>query len=138
MMMTWLFCSLYLWDSIFYPHRLTFFQSKKEIDANENVERTFSVWKNLPIWMKEWCPVTKTFCRLTFDKNGSRVIGIPSGADHARQYTSSSYFSDEIAFQSEVDSVMAAVGPTLTGGGRFTGLSSATASYFKLMLLDQV
>ena len=135
---TWLVACLYLWDALFFPERLTFFQSKKENDADENMERAYRVWQNLPFWMREWAPVKRTFCRIEFKHNNSRIFGVPAGADHARQYTSSGYFSDEIAYQDEVDKVMAAVSPTLTGGGRFTGVSSATASYFSQLVRDEV
>jgi len=33
---------------------------------------------------------------------------------------------------------MAAIGPTLTGGGRYTGISSASASYYSQMVRDEV
>ena len=135
---TWLICALYLWDSIFFGHRFTFFQSKKETDANENVKRAFFIWRNLPIFMKEFAPVSDKFCRLDFTRNESVIIGIPAGPDHARQYTSSGFFSDEIAFQPDVDLLMAAVSPTLAGGGRFTAVSSAAASYFSMMVRDLV
>jgi len=138
MTITWLFCALYLWESLFFRHKLTFFQSKKETDADENVKRSNIIHENLPLFMQEWSPVTQTFCKLVFKKNGSEIRGVPAGADHARQYTSSGYFCDEMAFQPEVDLVMAAVGPTLTGGGRFTGVSSAAPSYFAQMVFDEV
>jgi len=138
MTVTWLFCALYLWDSMFFSHRLTFFQSKKEEDADQNVKRSEAIWNNLPLFMKDWCPIKSTYCKLKFVRNGSEIRGVPAGADHARQYTSSGYFSDEIAFQDEVDEVMSAVGPTLTGGGRFTGVSSAAPSYFQMMVFDQI
>lgn len=138
MTVTWLCCALYLWDAMFIPHRLTFFQSKKEEDADENLKRSLSIWKNLPKFMRDWCPIRDVFCKLTFTRNGSVIRGVPSGADHARQYTSSGYFSDEMVYQNDVDKVLASVGPTLTGGGRFTGVSSAGPSYFAQMVFDEV
>lgn len=75
---------------------------------------------------------------MKYKNNKSRIQGVPAGPDHARQYTVRSYFSDEVAFQPDVDQVMAAVSPTLAGGGRFTGVSSATASYFNQMVKGEV
>lgn len=123
---------------MFYTHRLTFFQSKKEEDADENLKRAYTIWENLPEFMKEWCPVKRVFLRMDFYRNKSVIRAIPSGADHARQYTPSGYFSDEMVYQIDVDKVLAAIGPTLKTGGRFTGVSSAGPSYFAQMVFDQV
>jgi len=136
--MTWLFCALYLWESMFFEHRLTFFQSKKEDDAEENVKRAFFIWNNLPKFMKQWRPIHRKFCRIEFPSIGSRIFGIPAGPDHARQFTSSGIFCDELAYQPDVDQLMAAVGPSLAGGGRFSGVSSTAPGYFAQMIKDEL
>lgn len=134
---TWLFCGLYLWESLFFPSRLTFFQSKKEEDANANVERAHAMYTRLPEFMQLWNPASLTFCNLKFKRNRSRIWAIPQGAAHARQYTVSGYFADEMAYQEEMDLVLAAVAPTLGEKGRFTGVSSAAPSYFQLLCFDK-
>lgn len=137
MTVTWCICACYLWNAMFFPYRNIFFQSKKEDDANENCIRLIKLWERLPLWMREWNTVRGVYCKVGF-KNKSRIFGIPSGADHARQYTASGYFSDEVVYQSETDKVMAALKPAIRNGGRYTGVSSAGPSYFGNMVLDKL
>lgn len=137
LMATWLFTCLYLWDALFFPSRLTFFQSKKEEDADANLERAWTVYKNLPTFIQLWAPARRTFCHIRFQRNRSHLFAVPEGADHARQFTATGYFSDEMAYQVDVDKVIAAVGPTLGKNGRFTGVSSASSGYFEKMVFDK-
>jgi hypothetical protein len=137
MTVTWLFCGLYLWDALFFSSRLTFFQSKKEDDADENVERAYTMYTRLPDFMKAWNPASRTFCNFRLKKTRSRIMAVPQGADHARQFTCSGYFSDEVVYQEEVDKVLAAIAPTLGEKGRFTGVSSAGPSYFQMLCFDK-
>lgn len=140
MTVTWLITALYLWDAMFFASRLTFFQSKKEEDADANLERALAIYLHLPEFMRNWQPLTgnkKTFCHLRFQRNRSHLWAIPQGADHARQYTCTGYFADEMAFQDEMENVLAAVGPTLGDNGRFTGVSSSAPSYFQHLCFDQ-
>jgi len=123
---------------MFYPERLTFFQSKREADSNENILRAYRVWENLPVWMREWAPCRQKFLSMEFSHHNSRILGIPAGAEHLRQFTVSGVMDDEVAYQPDVDKKMAAIGPTLTGGGRYTGISSASASYYSQMVRDEV
>jgi len=123
---------------MFFEHRLTFFQSKKELDADENITRAEFMWSKLPLFLKEYRIAERKFCLMKFPQNGSRIMGIPSGPDHYRQYTSSGVFSDELVYQDRVDEVLGAVGPTLVGGGRFTGVSSAGPSYFAQLIRDEI
>lgn len=138
MSMTWLFCALYLHDAIFRPHRITFFQSKKEDDADELLERTMILYDNLPLWVRAWAPVERTHCFMLFKANKSRIIGIPSGADHVRGYQSSGVFNDETVYQTDVDKMIAAVKPSIKKGGRLTMTSSAGPSYFGALVCDEV
>jgi hypothetical protein len=138
MTVTWLLCALYLWDALFHSSRLTFFQSKKEEDADETLERAFAIYQHLPKFMQHWQPAKKTFCHLRFSRNRSHIWAIPQGAGHARQYTASGYLADEMAFQEEMDQVLAAVSPTLGTKGRFTGVSSAAPSVFELLVFDKM
>ncbi len=137
LMATWLISSLYLHDAMFFPSRLTFFQSKKEEDANATLERAWGVYKRLPTFFQEWSPAKRTYCNIRFTRQRSRIWAIPEGSNHSRQYTCSGYMHDETAFQSEVDLVMAAIAPTLGDKGRFTGISSAAPSYFEQMVFDR-
>ena len=135
---TWLCCALYLHDSMFFPSRLTFFQNKKEDDAEANLKRTETMHSRLPIWMREWQPIQQTYCRLYFPRSRSEIRGVPAGAHHVRGFTATGVFEDEMAFTEECDEVLAAIKPALGKSGRFTGVSSASPSYFKQLVFDEV
>lgn len=133
---TWLFVGLYLWEAFFYGHRLTFFQSKKERDANELILRADQMYSSLPFWMREWNPVARIECYMEFMNSKSRIFGIPSGPDGVRGYQPTGVFSDEVVYQPDIDKLTAAVRPAIRGGGRLTMISSAGPGYFAAMVLD--
>lgn len=115
-------------------------QSKKEADADASLERVQVIYDKLPKFIKDFAPLVqgrKTFCSMKNKSNRSHIMAIPAGADHARQYTASGYFSDEFCFQEEVENVMAALVPTLGKQGWFAGVSSAQASYGELLIFDK-
>lgn len=138
MTVTWLFSALYLWDAMFFPSRLTFFQNKKEDDAEANLKRTFTMHSRLPDWMREWQPIKQTYCNLSFPRSRSEIRGVPAGAHHVRGFTATGVFEDEMAFTEECDEVLAAIKPALGKTGRFTGVSSASPSYFKQLVFDEI
>lgn len=136
MSMTWLCCALYLWESFFFSHRLTFFQSKKEGDANELTLRAAQMYSSLPWWMQEWNPMQSVRCYMEFGTSKSRIFGVPSGADQIRGYQPSGLFNDETVYQTDVDKMIAAIRPAIRGGGRLTMTSSCGPSYFANMIMD--
>lgn len=138
MTVTWLFCGLYLWDAMFFPSRLTFFQNKKEDDAEANLKRAFTMHSRLPAWMQEWQPIKQTYCNLSFPRSRSEIRGVPAGAHHVRGFTATGVFEDEMGFTEQCDEVLAAIKPALGKSGRFTGVSSATPSYFCELVFDRV
>ena len=54
MMMSWIFTTLYLWDTQFHKGRLTFFQSKKSDDADDLVKRAKFVYDHEPKFLKRY------------------------------------------------------------------------------------
>jgi hypothetical protein len=122
---------------MFFPSRLTFFQSKKEEDSNANLERAWGVYQRLPTFFQEWSPAKRTYCNLRFTRQRSRIFAVPEGAEAARQYTCSGYFADEMAFMVDTDKVLAAIAPTLGERGRFTGVSSSAPSYYQALCFDK-
>lgn len=74
---------------------------------------------------------------MRFTRNRSHIWAIPQGADHARQYTATDYFSDEMAYQIECEDVLAAVGPSLSKKGNFIGVSSAAPGEFEELVFDR-
>lgn len=138
MTVTWLFSALYLWEAMFFPSRLTFFQCKKEEDANANLNRAKTMHDTLPQWMKDWQPLKNVYCANYFPRSRSKMLGVPAGAHHFRQHTATGIFVDEMAFTDEMEEVLAAARPALGEKGRFTGVSSASPSYFKQLVFNEV
>jgi len=136
-MATWVIAALNFWESFFYDRRLTFFQSKKEEDANENLLRCVDIFDNLPSFMKDYNPVKDKYCELSFGTTKSRIKGIPNDPDPVRQFTPSSLFVDEAAYVSEFADTFKAAKPALDGGGRFTAISSAKPCEFKHYVFDE-
>ena len=134
-MLTWLCCvyALYLAKST--PHRLIFLQSKKEEDAANlvfNGGRTGKNWdsarisfieKHLPEWLQD-PDIESAYGKLLFP-NGSRIVGVPEGADMIRSYTPSLVISDEAAFQPEFGGAYTAMLPIAKQGGMLIAISSA-------------
>lgn len=134
--MTWLMVSLYLHDAMFKQSRLTFIQAQKENDADEALERAYIIYQKLPLFMRNWQPLTggkKTFCSMRFARNRSRLQAVPEGSDHVRGFTPTGMLLDEACFQSDVEKTVAAVVPALGLHGRLTMVSSAAPSYLELL-----
>ena len=103
MMVSWLFCALYLWDTQFFPGRLNFFQSKKEEDADSLIRRSKFIYDQQPSFLRRFRANPSnlgkhTYCKLEFPEIQSMIRGIPQGGDQIRMHTSSGIFSDEMGF----------------------------------------
>jgi len=143
MMVSWLFCALYLWDTQFYPGRLNFFQSKKEEDADSLVKRAKFIYDKQPAFLKKYKVNPSnlgkhTYCKFELPEISSMIKGIPEGGHQIRMHTSSGIFSDEMGFQPEAEDAYTAAKPTIDGGGRFTGVSTAEPGFFADMVDDIV
>jgi len=134
LMMTWLFAACYLLDTQFHEGRLNFFQSKKEEDADRVVQRAWFIYENQPDWVKAMFPADYTFCHIKFTQAKSEIWGVPQGGDQIRSHTASGIFSDEMAFQPEAEDSYTGALPTIKGGGRFTGVSSANPGFFHYLV----
>ncbi len=132
MTVTWTFVALCLWDAQFKKGRLVFFQSKKEEDANALVERAKFIYEHQPEYFKAKYPAKKpfTYMKLEFPTQFSMIRATPQGAEQIRMHTSSVIFSDEMAFQEGARDAYAAAKPTIDGGGRFIGVSTANGKNF--------
>lgn len=153
MLMSWLFTALYLWDTQFHKARLTFFQSKKADDADDLVKRAKFIWDREPKFLKRYYQQGKFYpllCnpqhngqhtqgRMTFPDIHSEIRGIPEGGDVIRMHVASGILSDEMAFQPEAKAAYTASKPTLSSGGRFTGVSTAEDNtFFESLVFDQL
>lgn len=133
MMLTWVVCGYCLWDAMFKIGRSVFYVSRKEDIANEMVNRNKFSYQQLrgkvPV---EWIPVSSNygdkvgaFCKLDFPQNHSEIKGLPQGSDSLRHFCASIIFSDEMAFQEQSKEIFVGSKPTLDGGGKFIGVSTA-------------
>lgn len=145
MMCSWVLCSLYLWDAQFGVNRLSFLSSKKEEDSDRLIQRCFTVWTNQPEFLRRAYPAEYSFCHLKFRRPGeldglpySELWGIAQGPDIIRQHVGSGLFADEGAFQDDLESLIGAAKPMLSGGGRLDIVSSAAPGFFQLLVEDRV
>lgn len=123
MMITWLIVALNLWKFITKNGQLIFFQSKKEYDSAQIVERAKTIYDNLPF--KKQYPATIKYLHIISPERYSKIVGIPQGGAILRQYTSSSILCDEAAFQEQAEDAYSAAKPTIEGGGNYTLISTA-------------
>jgi len=139
-MLTWLCCVYALWLAKAVPHRLIFLQSKKEEDAanlvfnggragkNWDTARISFIEKHLPWWLQ--CKgIESAYGKLLFP-NGSKIVGIPEGADQIRSYTPSLVIADEAAFMPEFGGAFTAMLPIAKQGGQLIAISSANPGAF--------
>lgn len=153
MTMSWLFTSLYLWDTQFHHGKLTFFQSKKAEDADDLVKRAKFVYDHEPSFLKRYVLDGKfydlkvnpqhngkhTEGKMVFPDIYSEIRGIPEGGDVIRMHTASGILEDEMAFQPEAENAYTAAKPTISSKGRFTGVSTAEDNtFFEEMVFDKV
>lgn len=145
MICSWTLCSLYLWDAQFGTNRLSFLSSKKEEDSDRLIQRCYTVWSNQPTFLRAAFPAVYSFCHLKFYRAGkpeslpySELWGIAQGPDIIRQHVGSGLFIDEGAFQSDLESLIGAAKPMLSGGGRLDIVSSASPGFFQELVEDRV
>ncbi len=126
LLMTWLFSSIAVHETLFRPAKLTAWISKKFDDANANVEKRIKpVAERLP--KKHFYVPSFRFIKGVFEceDSGSIIRAMGEEAKGLRQYTFSWVFDDEAAFQEQASDIITAALPTINGGGRFTLVSSA-------------
>lgn len=141
MFMSWANIILHLWDAMFHGGRNIAFVSKKEEDADELLNKCEHILENIPesALPKSLRPKhKKTYCCLEFPETGSRIIGMPQGADQLRMHTFSRILADEAAFWDQAEKMYSASIPTLEGGGCMTMISSPAPGFFKRLVFDDL
>lgn len=125
MMITWLFSSIAVHETMFRNARNTAWISKKFDDANATIEKRIkSVAERLP--PRLWHPETHFKAGLwECGSTNSLIRAMGEEAKGLRQYTFSWVFSDEAAFQEQTADIIQAALPAVKGGGRLTLVSSA-------------
>lgn len=125
MMVTWLFVCIASWIVTFQPAQLIGFQSKKEGDADKLLERVNTVAKGLPR-DRFYVPETKRkYAEVWTPETDSRIMALSENPDAVRSHTFSWLFSDEIAFQEYAAEGVRATLPSVSGGARFTLVSTS-------------
>jgi hypothetical protein len=139
---SWTMVALHDWLARFFPGTTIAFVSRKQglndsEGAAELVRRVRFIEEHLPVEVPP-LRLEYNFARIKFPEIGSEIIGVAQGADQLRQYTLTAIFADEMAFWEEAHDTYSASLPTLEGGGRFTGVSSAHPGFFKQAVFDSL
>jgi hypothetical protein len=105
MMISWLCVGFFTHAAMVNDHREVLFQSQKEDKAAELVDYAKTLYDQQDEALKRRFPLAKPIreqasLKLEF-VNGSRIIGIPEGADQIRSYHPWGLLMDEAAFQPE-------------------------------------
>lgn len=139
-LVSWTMVALHCWLARFFPGSTIAFVSRKQglndsEGAAELVRRVRFIEEHLPVEL-EPLPFQYNFARLKYPTIQSEIIGVAQGADQLRQYTLTAIFADEMAYWELAHDTYSASLPTLEGGGRFTGVSSANPGFFKQAVFD--
>lgn len=141
MFMSWACVTLYTWDTLFHTGRFNAFVSKKELDADNLIDRSKFIIDHIPqdILPQEALPKhRRTFTHLEFPETFSQIRAFPSGADQLRMHGFSGVLNDEMAFQPDAAEMYSSTFPTIENGGRFTAISSPAKGFFYDLVFDEL
>lgn len=131
MMVSWIFCGLALWFTMFREGCRTFIVSKKEKDADAMIDRIKLMYDRLPDVIKEEHRADPhTYLKIKWSKKNSIIEGLAQGPDQIRSHTSSLVIFDEAAFQEKAGKAYEAIKPSLLGGGKFVAISTPNGREF--------
>lgn len=137
LLISWIFAAVTLHEAMFKKSRRIADQSENQDKANALVDRQRHIYLQLlPLaelfeasgefpYAKMTGAKVGTDSSLEFPSTGSEIMAVPQGADVLRSYTWSWVFSDEINFQPKSEEGYSAAMPSVSGGGRWEGVSSA-------------
>ena len=126
MMVTWLYSSIGVHETLFRQAKTTAWISKKFDDANANIDKRIQLISNRLPRERLYVPKHKYVKGLfECESTGSIIRAMGEEAKGLRQYTFSWVFDDEAAFQEQAEGIVQAALPTVNGGGRLTLVSSA-------------
>jgi phage FluMu gp28-like protein len=133
MRLTWAFTALHVWLAWSRPRANVFFVSSKEEKSAELIERARGIVSRLPPERVGKVEIRQRASppQIQFMTTGSKIIGVPEGADQLRQMTATAIFADEFGTWEWPRAAFAAMRPTIDGGGRLTILSSAYPGFFR-------
>src|ERR1019366_9253095 len=97
MMTSWACCGYVAWQCQWLPGMVWVMQSQKESKANELVNYVRQLYRLQEPWMKERVRVVADNVSELKLSNGSKIIGIPQGADQWRSHHPHGVVFDEMA-----------------------------------------
>ena len=103
MMLSWACVAYLTLNAMKVSEREVLLQTQKEKKALQLVQYAKHLYRQQPEWLRDAFPLSKNIdsqpgLELSF-KNGSRIVGIPGGADQIRSYHPWGYLNDESSFQ---------------------------------------
>ena len=137
MMLSWLCVGFFTHSAMTNDQREVLFQSQKEDKAAELVDYAKTLYEQQDEPLKRQFPLTKPLkeqaaLKLEF-ANGSRIVGIPEGADQIRSFHPWGLLMDEAAFQPEAGEAYDAAVPVCQ---KIIVVSSAGPGWFADFVTD--
>lgn len=137
MVVTWSLLAYLTWKCQFFPETQVVFQGQKLekvqdlIVGRDTPGYARTLYERQEQWLKEQHPLSKRIedmpaHRISW-KNGSEIIGVPSGADQVRQYHPTIYCCDEAA---HVDDFQGSYDTAVPVAQQIIAVSSAAPSWF--------
>jgi hypothetical protein len=124
--LTWLVLGFALWLLLFHPAATVLLFSRRDDEATDLLKtRLRGMYDRLPPWLKVRSFVVDNDHEWELS-NGSRVLAFPTTAGDS--YTATLAVVDEADLVPDLGRLMAAVKPTIDGGGRMILLSRADKS----------
>jgi len=141
MRISWLMVACHVWLAVHHKAAAIYIVSSKEGKSRELVDRAEGILRRMvpvggaavPRWTVAKDPPT-----ITFPDLGSKIVGVPEGADQLRQYTATAILCDEFATWAWARASYVAMKPTIEGGGRITVVSSAYPGFFLSLISGEV
>lgn len=145
MYISWLFCGLYLYDTLTQSNHANYIGSRKLETSCELLGRIYQVYESIPavVWPDKPQLQThagysgKGYRRLDCAATGSFLEAVAQGKDQLRQYTATNILLDEFAFWEQAEESWGALKPTIEGGGHIDMVSTPElGSYMYDLLYD--
>lgn len=139
LMLSWLGVGFFTHSAMVNSEREVLFQSQKEDKAAELIDYAKTLYEQQDEALKRRFPLVRPLreqsaLRLEFS-NGSRIIGIPEGADQIRSYHPWGLLMDEAAFQPEAGEAYDAAVPVCQ---KILVISSAGPGWFADFVTDAI
>ncbi len=123
--LSWLADAYALWECTFLQGQTVLMFSYTKREADEELRRIRFMHARLPDHVRRRAKQPGRADTLEFPDMDSRIISLPSAADAGTSFTATRVIVQEMAKIQNIESLMTAVLPTLSAGGKFLGVSTA-------------